>query len=122
MSGCLCPECGSPYLDPIVEERKRCPMCGWSGVPDGPSVWLTPEEYEMWARRVAARRKGLSFIVLVRVSGARDVAGEVATALGVDGFSVHRDGSLQADVDARPSDETLARVRAIAGVTGVDVL
>jgi len=121
MSGCLCLECGSPHLDSMVGERKRCPMCGWSGVPDGPSVWLTPEEHEMWGRRVAARRKGLSFVVLVRVSGERAVAGEVATALGVDGFRVHRDGSLQADVDERPSDETLARVRAIAGVTGVEV-
>jgi hypothetical protein len=122
MSGCLCPECGSPYLDAIVEGRVRCPLCAWRGVPEGPSVWLTDEGYEQWARQIARKRSGAYFVVLVRVAAGRDVAGEVATALGVDGFRVHRDGSLQAEVGARPSDETMSRLRSIDGVAGVDVV
>lgn len=131
MSGPICQRCGCPYLRSIDEsslgkDPAQCGYCGWKGdVSKSMRAWLTPEMSRKWSERMERLRAGTLVLVRIRVDPKADMtlSMDIMMVLGLDSMS-HDVGTdmIVVELERRPSDAQVDRLRSLAGVLGVEVV
>lgn len=120
MSGPFCGGCGEGDLlahpsgagkRPVV-----CDLCGWTA--DGaelPSPWM--EDDIPWTKRERKKAGTLCFLWIDLDPKLPDVCSDIMAVLKVDGMRVAP--RVLMELDAKPAEATLAKLRAVKGVTDV---
>lgn len=101
----------------------RCEYCGWRGdVTRSPRKMLVPESYRQWGERLQRKRDGRVFVVRVAFDGrSRDrVVDEVMRELKLTSAGT-RGSRMMVELESRPDDAVLERLRALRGVQSVDL-
>lgn len=122
MSGQFCGGCGEGDLvdDPAGTGRRPvvCDLCGWAADgADVPRQWPADDEAP-WTKR-ERKAAGTLFFLWVDVDrAATEVEFEIMDVLQLRSL-MGGGPRLLIELDTRPSAETLARLAALKGVTGV---
>ena len=118
MSGAYCGGCGEGNLvrDSGGDGKRpvRCDLCGWAA--DGaelPSEW-PDEDAPPWTKR---ERKNAGRLFFVWIDATEDALDEAMKRLGQTSWSVAP--RVLVELESRPTEETLARLRELPGVTRV---
>ncbi|MBD3318549.1 hypothetical protein GF342_01430 [Candidatus Woesearchaeota archaeon] len=131
MSGPLCPGCGCTFitLGSIVkkqgkpdEQECHCNLCGYEGtIIAGFRVRLTPEAYQHCGELMERKRAGT--LLFVRVTAPAERVREVTALL--DASTWEKKGEdvceITVQLDRKPSDETIKKIKALKDVKAVTV-
>jgi len=127
MSGFVCPDCSGTYFAG-KKDQLECELCGWVGKNDGSTAWLTDEAYDDNARRHAAVNAGKLFVFRVHLKGPdkdRDAAVSAIMKLlsisGMGGTDGKGETRYKAELQTRPSDETIAKIKKLKTVEEASV-
>ncbi len=114
----MCPDCSEMWLEGPPEQM-HCTICGWEG--DGRELGRTwPMEDEGPSKR-DLKLAGKLFTVRVWFEkGKDDAVYDAMEILGINGADT-TGGRLRAELESRPTDETLSALRAFPGVAKVTV-
>lgn len=118
MSGACCPDCSETWFQG-PPEKSHGTVCGWEGdLSQLPRAW--PAEEADGPSLHDLRQAGRLCFVRVTFDPVRmdDALSAVMRRLGVQGASL-TGPRARMQLDARPSDETLAALAGIPGVLGV---
>ena len=121
MSGQYCGGCGEGDLrrDPAGQGKQpvACDLCGWTADrADLPSEWLEEEPPRTKRARKAA---GTLFFLWIDVNpSVKDVVFDIMKVLRLSGMSCGGP-RLLVELESKPSEEVLARLAHVKGVTGV---
>ena len=120
MSGVFCGGCGEGTLLPDLRGSGRrpvaCDLCGWTAdAADLPGEWR--EDDAPWTKRERKQAGRLHFLWVDLDPGDGDAVSGVMQVLGLDGMSVAP--RTLVELEARPSDAQLERLRGVPGVTRV---
>lgn len=127
MSGFVCPECHGTYFVPKGNDL-QCELCGWVGENDGSRAWLTEEGYNENARRHALMKAGKLFIIRIHLKGPDDErSNDVSSAMdilginGMGGSDGKGETNYKAELDKRPTDETIAKLKKLKTMKDVSI-
>lgn len=120
MSGAYCGGCGEGSLlgDPGGKGRRPvvCDLCGWTA--DGaelPSEWR--EDEAPWTKRERKRAGTLFFLWIDLDPKEPEVCSDILAILRLDGMMAAP--RVLVELEVKPADGTLARLRAVKGVSDV---
>ena len=118
MSGVFCDGCGEGNLLPDAsgcgESPVRCDLCGWTA--DGatlPRKWMDGDDVP-WTKR---ERKQAGTLFFLWIDATEDALGEAMKRLGQTSWCVAP--RVLVELETRPTEEMLARLRDLPGVTRV---
>ncbi|RJQ22458.1 hypothetical protein C4580_00180 [Candidatus Woesearchaeota archaeon] len=127
MSGFICPDCSGTYFTHIGKQL-QCELCGWIGENDRSRKWLTEESIEHNAKRHAAIKSGKLFVFRIHCKGpdkdrsdAIDKTIELLGISGMGGTDGRDETKYLAELDHKPTEETLAKIRKLKTVQKVSV-